>query len=655
MSNTMNNSTEAFMQYSAALKAGQKYYRDAIARSTYPYPLVLDEILDEHTISAREDLGTINIPSDLIVGTKSAGRSAALAGNFMPLLDEGSEFCAKWLNLCRAHLSDEGIRDPIQCFEYLGHFYVQEGNKRVSVLMSYGAPTIPANVTRLVPAYSSDPEIRIYYEFMQFYAVTGMYGVSFRHLGGYPRLLAALGTEEKHVWTDWERKSFSAGFSHFKTAFEKLNTENLSVTPAEALLVWLEVFPFSEIKNLTLPELVKKIMPLWPDIRAIQETPPLEVSTSPSEKNQNVFSRLLGIAHPDHLNIAFIYAFSPETSAWTRAHDHGRILMESALGSKVSVSVYNAFEQNFLSVMEEAVSDGAQVLFATTPNMIDACRHIAATHKDIKVLNCALSRPHAGVRLYYSRIYECKFITGMIAGSMADNDLVGYISNYPIIGDPANVNAFALGVRATNPRAKVLLRWSCLPGNPLQELMQEGVTVISNRDATNPINKHWALEWGTYKLSKSGELHPLAVPCWDWGNFYIKVVQSIFNGTWDDLNGEHTINYWWGLSSGVVSVQLSELLPPGVMSLAKTIMSGISYGHVHPFRTRITDQKGEIRNDGSSDLSSAALMDMDWLCDNIEGRIPDFEELIPAARDTVRLLGLYRDSLPPKKEAGQLP
>ena len=43
--------TEAIQQYEAALKLGQKYYHDAIRRSRYPYPLVLDEILDEHTVA----------------------------------------------------------------------------------------------------------------------------------------------------------------------------------------------------------------------------------------------------------------------------------------------------------------------------------------------------------------------------------------------------------------------------------------------------------------------------------------------------------------------------------------------------------------------------------------------------------------------------
>ena len=648
------NRIESIEQFNQALKLGQKYYHDAVNRSAYPYPLVLDDLLDERTLAGQASIGLVNIPSELIVGTRHAGRTAALAGNFMPLLEENTEFGAKWISLCNAHLSDEGIRDPVRCVEYLGKFYVEEGNKRVSVLKSYGAPTIPGIVTRLIPEYSDDPEIVLYYEFMNFYSLTKLYEISFRTPGSYAQLIASLGLESDHEWTDRERKSFSAGYAHFRSAFDKLNTDNIHVSPAEALLVWLEVFPFSEIKELTLPELTKKLSSLWPDIYAVDRKPALEVSSAAEEKGPGVLSHLLSFTHPDHLQVAFLYGFSPETGAWTRAHDHGRAYLEEKLGSRVTVRVYHAYVRNYYAVMEQAVADGANILFATTPTMLDACRRIAALYKDVKVMLCALSRPYTGVRLYYSRIYECKFITGAIAGAMAKNDAVGYISNYPIIGDPANINAFALGVRLTNPRARVKLEWSCLPGDPLQTLWEEGVSVISNRDATNPKNEHWALEWGTYMLDRTGEMTPLAVPCWDWGPFYEKVILSIFNGTWSAFSSDRSVNYWWGLSSGVVGLQLSDLLPSGVRSLAEILEGGIKSDAIHPFRTRIVDQDGVIRNVGTADFSSADLMEMDWLCDNIDGRIPDFEEIVPESRDTVRLFGLHRELIAPEVEEVQL-
>lgn len=644
---------EAVEQYNKALKAGQKYYKTAIGSGSYPYLPVLDEVLDESSVAARMDLGIIDIPLELVAGTKSAGRTVALAGNFMPLLPAESEFATKWILLCNAHLSDEGISDPIRCFEYMGRFYVQEGNKRVSVLKSYGSPAIAANVTRLVPEYSRDLAVQVYYEFMQFYALSGMYGIILRQRGQYARLQAALGLDPDYVWNQWEQRSFSAGFSHFCQAFEKVNAEKEDITPAEALLDWLEVFSFTEMKELPLPELVKKLQVLWPDIKA-RKRKAIALIPEPVEKGQNILSKLLNVGHSEHIKLAFIYGFDPKTSAWTRAHDHGREYLEEKLGSKVDIRVYQVQGKDYYAAMEQAVQEGAKLIFATTPSMIEACRRIAAQYGDVKVLTCALSLPYTGVRMYYSRLYEAKFITGAVAGAMAKEDVIGFVANYPIMGVPANINAFALGVKLTNPRARILLRWSCVESQPVQELIQSGITVISNRDATNSKNPHWALEWGTYRLQEDGSLLPLVVPCWDWGKLYEKIVLSIFNGGWASVPESQAINYWWGMKSGVISTQLSDTLPDGVRSLAEILKQGIIDGSVDPFYTRIVDQQGILRNDGSRPLLPEEIMTMDWLCDNVDGSIPGYEEIIPPARELVQLLGVYRDSIPPQKEEKQL-
>ena len=634
------NRQEAVNQYNNAYKLGQKYYKNAINRGEHPFPPVLDDILDESTVSGRVKLGIVNVPSELIIGVKSAGRVSALAANFMPILDEDSEFATKWISLCDAHLSDEGIRDPIVCFEYMGRFYVQEGNKRASVLKSYGAATIPAVVTRIVPEYSKDHDVQVYYEFMSFYQLAGLYRVQFRHRGQYAKLHAALGFEPGHVWTEDERRSFSAGLSHFSTAFEKVNSEKLDILPCEALLSMLELFSFQEIKDQSIAELTKNLSGMWADVKTQLEKLPLELSTDPEQLEQSLMTKLFGVGKLEHCSVAFIYAFDPATSAWTRAHELGRENLEKRLGKRVDIRVYNAFDKDYISAMEKAVADGAELIFATTPPMMDACRRIAAEHPEVKLFNCALYRHYAGVRTYYSRIYEAKFITGAIAGAMADSDVVGYVANYPIYGVPASINAFALGVRMTNPRARVKLLWSCTEGDPLLEFVGEGITVISNRDAANPIYSHRAYEWGTYKLLDDGSMQPLAVPYWDWGTFYERVVLAHMNGALGNVHSDRAINYWWGMGSGVINVQLSPNLPSGVRALAEILKAGIIKGEISPFKTPVYDQNGILRFSGETEPNAEELMEMDWFCDNVDGSLPGFDQLLPHSVDMVKLLGI---------------
>ena len=256
--------------------------------------------------------------------------------------------------------------------------------------------------------------------------------------------------------------------------------------------------------------------------------------------------------------------------------------------------------------------------------------------------------------MYYSRIYECKFITGAIAGAMAENDRVGYISGYPIFGEPAAINAFALGARMVNPRARVELLWSCTRRDCVRELRRRGIRVISNRDAVSPDSERWSFEWGTYLEDPAGDLVPLALPCWNWGALYEKLVRSALKGSLETGPADKAVNLWFGMDSGVIDVQFAERLPEGVRSLPLLLKQGIAAGRVDPFRSRIYDREGKLRCDGETGLSPEALMRMDWLCENVDGAIPGFEELLPGAREMVRTLGLYRDELPKVKEESQL-
>ena len=219
----MSNRLEAAEQYNRALKLGQKSYKECVLRGRYPYPQVLDDILDDAMLVGRVELGVLEIPTEQIVGTKTRGRRLAFADNFMPLMEPDSEFAFKWMELCAAHLGDEGIREPIRCYEYMGRFYVQEGNKRVSVLKSYDAPTVPGYVIRLVPAWSEEPAIRAYYEFMESYQLAGLYHLRFTRPGSFAKLQAALGFEPDHLWTAEERQRFISGFTYFQAAFRKLH------------------------------------------------------------------------------------------------------------------------------------------------------------------------------------------------------------------------------------------------------------------------------------------------------------------------------------------------------------------------------------------------------------------------------------------------
>ena len=237
---------------------------------------------------------------------------------------------------------------------------------------------------------------------------------------------------------------------------------------------------------------------------------------------------------------------------------------------------------------------------------------------------------------------------------MAGTDRIGYVADYPSFGVPANINAFALGARMVNPRARIELRWTCLPDqeDPLAVFTRKGITVVSGRDA--PVPGRPQREFGTFLIRPGGVLQDLATPFWHWGQFYENVVHSVLDGGWvRDKSGTdgRAVNYWWGMNSGVMDVLLSRELPSDVAHLAHILRTGVTAGMIDPFACRITDQNGTVRNSGRHGLDVEQIVHMDYLCDAVDGTIPEYDDLTEQARPMYRMQGIHRDQLPAEKEA----
>lgn len=648
----MNSRIESSEHYQKALKAGRKMQKLRVHQGLNPYLEILDEILPDYHVSGQEELGVIEIPADKIVGTKTRGRSDAFASNFMPLIPEKSEFCMKWQTLCQYHLGESGIRDPIFCYEFLGRFYVQEGNKRVSVLKYFDAASIRGKVIRILPGESDRPEVAAYREFLTYYPKTRLYEVAFSKLGSFPRLQASLGYELDHVWTEDERRTFRSSFYYFNRVFEKLCEEPITATPADALLEWLKVYPFEKLKAMSNAELYRSVESIWSTIKAIGHENMLEVNTKSSAtedfKNRRTFSLM-----PSYLNVAFVHELRSEDSNWVKAHDAGSRFLEDSLGDQVIIQRYAGVGtgEDAERAMEIAIKNGAEVIFTTTAPMITACRRVAARHPETKILNCSVCMPYADVRTYYSRIYEGKFISGAIAGAISKNDNIGYIASYPIFGVIAGINAFALGAQLTKPNARIHLKWACADSNPMNELVAQNIDVISTLDIPQ---KGWSEgQWGIIQTQDDGSNELVASPYWDWGSFYLQIAQSILGGEWETPSGkreDRAVNYWWGIASGVVGLDFTDKLPEGTKALANILKAGIKNGTVDPFLRKVVSQEGVVHNDGTKTLSTAEILQMDWLCDNVIGTIPEFDSLSEKAKVITRLQGIYRDTIPPQKE-----
>ena len=616
--------------YKNALKSGQRAYRACVARGQSPYLAVLDDILVNVNIVAQEPLGLVEIPAESIVGTKTSGRHTAFAPNFMPLLEPDTEFAAKWSNLCDAHL-EEGIHTPIIAYEFLNKFYVQEGNKRVSVLKYFDAVRIAGTVTRLVPERNDSLENRIYYEFLDFYKLSKVNDVHFSRLGGYAKLQTLVCKASGESWTDDDRLSFSAFYTMFRQQFLALGGDGLNLTAGDAMLVYLSVYRYADACESTPSQMKQNLEKLWDEVKVLTEPQAVALSLEPKQgPGEPLLAKLNIFTKPSELKVVFLHEHNAESSAWVRAHDKGIEALQQAFPDRVFITRKENIEPEVDAeqVLEDVAHDNADVVFTSSARMHTACLKVAAQHPKTRILNCSLNAPHPLVRTYYPRMYEVTYLLGMLAGVMARTDRVGYVAANPVYGIPAAVNAYAQGLKTVRPDAKVVLRWACLPdpAHPLDFSDRPDVEIFYARDNREPEGTH--RDYGLCRRQPDGTLQPLGLPVWRWDTFYTEIIRSIFDGAWDnDAAGARAVNYWWGMRSGAEEIDYSKDLPAGTLQLLDLMEKMLSENDLRIFPEDLYAQGHVLHSPEAVVYSPKELMEMDWLDECVEGALPHYDEL----------------------------
>ena len=283
-----------------------------------------------------------------------------------------------------------------------------------------------------------------------------------------------------------------------------------------------------------------------------------------------------------------------------------------------TICVNDVTEERTEQVLNDVIRQGADIIFEVAPQMMKDSLKVAVDHPDVKILNCSLNTSHKYIRTYYARMYEAKFLSGMIAGALAENDRIAYIADYPIYGMIANINAFALE----------------------RFLKDNNIQVVSDQDMITPRDP--GRQFGLYECSEDGRKLNLVMPLWNWGVFYEKMIQSILAGSYQsEENSEgRALNYWWGMSAGVIDLICSKNVPTGVKRLVDHLKSDIKKGDIVPFYGEIRAQDGALKNKKDKAMKPEAIMEMDWLTDNVIGEIPTRGEVRAEARPVVQIKGV---------------
>ena len=84
-------------------------------------------------------------------------------------------------------------------------------------------------------------------------------------------------------------------------------------------------------------------------------------------------------------------------------------------------------------------------------------------------------------------------------------------------------------------------------------------------------------------------------------------------------------------------------MPWETRRLIEFLKHSIKSGSFQPFDGLIRSQDGTVRCGEGESLGPDEIITMDWLVDNVTGKIPEFEELTEEAQALVSLQGIKAD------------
>jgi basic membrane protein A len=269
------------------------------------------------------------------------------------------------------------------------------------------------------------------------------------------------------------------------------------------------------------------------------------------------------------------------------------------------------------------------VIFATSFGYMDSVIEVAAEYPDTVFEHCTGYKIADNAGIYDGRGYQGWYLSGIVAGKMTKNNILGYIAPYPIPEVVRNMNAFALGARSVNPDAEVHPIWIFDWVNPPKEreaaeaLYDLGADVIARESDSTEADK-LAQEQGIYAIGYNSDVvrdqSPdafLTAPIWNWGLFYKKAVEDVMNGTWTPEP------VWWGLKEGLLELApIADFVPDDAKALVEEKKAEIVAGEFDVFVGPIKDNTGELRVPEGETMTDEEKLAFDWLVEGVVGTVP---------------------------------
>ena len=327
----------------------------------------------------------------------------------------------------------------------------------------------------------------------------------------------------------------------------------------------------------------------------------------------------------EDMKVGFIYVSPIGDAGYSYAHDKGRQAVQAMDGVTTSYVESVPEGADAERVILNMARKGFKLIFTTSYGYMDPTLKVAKQFPDVVFMHCSGYKSSENMGNYFGRIYQARYLTGIVAGSMTKSNIIGYAAAFPIPEVIRGINAFTLGARSVNPKAEVRVVWTKTWYDPATEkeaaksLLDVGADVITqHQDSPGPMEAaQEAGAWGIGYNSDMSAFAPGAVltsAMWNWAPLYTQAVEQVRGGTWKSRS------LWEGMAEGVVAIApLSDKVPAEVKAKVETARDDIVSGRLHVFSGPINDQSGAVKVPEGQAMSDQDMLGMTWFVQGVVG------------------------------------
>ncbi len=320
-----------------------------------------------------------------------------------------------------------------------------------------------------------------------------------------------------------------------------------------------------------------------------------------------------------------VFIGSIADDGWNESHYKGLKQACDEFGKELRIVEYvSETEKSCRAAVEELAKEGASVIFLTSDGFGNNVKSVIEDYPGIFFYTISPEAELKNVKTYYGRMYQMRYLSGIIAGRMTKTNILGYVAAMDNTQVDRGVNAYLLGARSVNPDVVVKVRMTNAwydtekEKEAAQYLIDEGADILTHHTSTDytvrVAEKNGVMSIAYNSINGMDSDMILASLLFRWNVLYRAILRDYIRG------GAPTGRmYWWGILEEVVTLEdISPLVDEGTLLKIEEERERFDEGY-DVFLGKVVRADGQVMCRKEERMGDDALLfGMNWFVKGVE-------------------------------------